>query len=375
MSKHKQTRRAVVRYNQVFSYEHLLASHFKSRRGKRLRETNIKYDAYQDRNLNKLEKSLKDGTYTIKNLYSFTIREPKERKIVANQYEDKIVQRCICDYMLEPIIAPVLILDNYASQPGKGTDFARARFEKFLRKYIKKYHTNQGYVLQIDIKSYFGSIDREILYSMVEKLPIDDRCKKILHMQIYSYRPEDTAGICIGFQTMQWLAVYYMNGLDHHIKETLRASYYGRYMDDLVIIHNDLDELQDWFKSIQNYLENKLNLKLNTKSKIRRLSDNTTWLGFKYRIDDSCNIIKKVNKDTLKRFLRRLRKYNRMYMDEELAFENIAASINSWKSHVLKCDNSAKLLKYLDKKALEIFGEEFYARYKASYKDPKIKRK
>ena len=374
ISKHNKERREEIKYENVFTYPNLLSSHLKSRRGKRARETNIKYDSYQKRNLLKLKEKLLDGTYEIRDLYSFTIFEPKERAIVANQYEDKIVQRCICDYILEPSISHRLIFDNYASQPGKGTDLARERFEENLKKYIKKYHSNKGYILQIDIKSYFASIDRKILSDMVNTLNIDIRCKEIVNMEIYAHEKESAKGVCIGFQTMQWLAVFYLNGLDHYIKEVLRAKYYGRYMDDLYIMHNDLNTLKDWFNEISKYIKEELKLELNKKSKIRKLSDNILWLGFKYRINDSNAVICRVNKESMCRYLRRLKKYYKELNDERVGYESIVASINSWRAHLMKCTNSTTMIKRLDTKIEEIFGTDFLEQIRQDCKYPANKR-
>ena len=41
--------------------------------------------------------------------------------------------------------------------------------------------------------------------------------------------------------TSQLLAIYYLNNLDHFIKEKLKCKYYIRYMDDLIIIDSNKD--------------------------------------------------------------------------------------------------------------------------------------
>ena len=142
-------------YDNVFTYDHFLRSFYQCRKGKRFRKTVIDYESNLPRNIEKLYQILKKRQYRIGNLYQFTIREPKKRDIVANQFADKIIQRALCDYMLQPLIAHKLIYDNYASQPGKGTDIAKDLLQHFMRKYFLKYHTNDGYVLRCDIKSYF----------------------------------------------------------------------------------------------------------------------------------------------------------------------------------------------------------------------------
>lgn len=157
-----------------------------------------------------------------------------------------------CTYILEPLIAPKLIFDNYASQHGKGTDLARNRLEKFLKKYWNTYHTNEGYELRCDIKSYFGTIDRDTLFEMIKRLPMDEGCLEINWILIYSHKPEKKSGVCIGFHSMQWMAVYYMNGLDHFIKENLHIKWYGRYNDDFYLIHPDKDTLNIVMKRFAN---------------------------------------------------------------------------------------------------------------------------
>lgn len=50
---------------------------------------------------------------------------------------------------------------------------------------------------------------------------------------------DSTDGLPLGYQTSQLLALMYLDEFDHWVKETLHARYYGRYMDDFYIIHED----------------------------------------------------------------------------------------------------------------------------------------
>lgn len=64
----------------------------------------------------------------------------------------------------------------------------------------------------------------------------------------------DDPGIPIGNQTSQWFAVMYLSGLDHFIKEKLGIRYYGRYMDDFYLIHEDKAYLQCCRREIEKYV-------------------------------------------------------------------------------------------------------------------------
>ncbi|MBK7410377.1 MAG: RNA-directed DNA polymerase [Saprospirales bacterium] len=48
----------------------------------------------------------------------------------------------------------------------------------------------------------------------------------------------------IGNLTSQYFANHYLSGLDHFIKEGLRIKAYVRYMDDLILWHNDKETLK-----------------------------------------------------------------------------------------------------------------------------------
>ena len=252
----------------VFTYDKLYQSYKECRKGKRFRAATIKYHTNLNTNLTKLLKRLRNGTYHIQGLYSFVIYEPKKRYITANHFEDKIVQRLLCDHVLKPLIQDRLIYDNYASQPFKGTHLATKRLEKFMYSFNKEQNfTNNGYVLVCDIKKFFYFIDRTIMFQMVDKLPMDNRLKRLIEDEMYrygsipnEYTDDPNLGLCIGFQTSQWLAVYYLNGLDHFIKEKLGIKYYGRYMDDFYLIHSDYQYLEYCRNEIDKYLSEKLHL-------------------------------------------------------------------------------------------------------------------
>jgi retron-type reverse transcriptase len=46
-------------------------------------------------------------------------------------------------------------------------------------------------------------------------------------------------GLPIGNLTSQLFSNIYLNEFDHYIKEELAINYYGRYVDDFVLIHHD----------------------------------------------------------------------------------------------------------------------------------------
>lgn len=79
-------------------------------------------------------------------------------------------------------------------------------------------------------------------------------------------------GIPLGFYTSQWLSNWYLQGLDHYIKERLGAVHYMRYMDDMVIFGSNKKVLHQTRQAISDYLENELGLSLKDNWQIFRFS-------------------------------------------------------------------------------------------------------
>lgn len=129
---------------------------------------------------------------------------------------------------------------------------------KQIKKWIKKDGKDCKYCLKMDIKRYFDSIPHPILLRRLRELIHDDRFYALLE-EIISVT--DT-GIPLGFYLSQWIANWYLQGLDHYIKEQLKARYYIRYMDDMVIFGPNKRKLHEMRREIARYLEEELGLKM-----------------------------------------------------------------------------------------------------------------
>ncbi len=86
----------------------------------------------------------------------------------------------------------------------------------------------------------------------------------------------------LGNLTSQFFANVYLNELDQLVKHKLKAKYYIRYVDDFVILHTSKEQLINWKKEIENFLNQKLKLELHPdKSKIINLSKGIDFVGFR----------------------------------------------------------------------------------------------
>jgi len=72
-------------------------------------------------------------------------------------------------------------------------------------------------------------------------------------------------GFPIGNLTSQLFGNIYLNDFDHYIKYKLGIKYYGRYVDDFVIVHPNKEYLKSIIPLLSDYLQSHLSLKLHPK--------------------------------------------------------------------------------------------------------------
>jgi len=78
--------------------------------------------------------------------------------------------------------------------------------------------------------------------------------------------------------TSQVFALFYLNDLDHFIKEKLKIKYYVRYQDDFVLLHQSKEYLKYCLKEIEEFLKRE-KLELNKKTRIFKSTNNFIFLG------------------------------------------------------------------------------------------------
>jgi len=315
--------------------------------------------------LAKLQKELKDKTYKLSPPNEFILNERGKTRVVSGDHiRDKVVKRALCDEVLIPSVEKYLIHDNGASLKGKGVSFTRNRLEVHLRRYYLKNGSNEGYILLGDYSKYFDNVQHELLINMFKAVIKDDLAiwliEKVLEQaridvsfmddvefaeslntlfNSLDYEKIDKSLLTgekflakhmnIGDQVAQVAGIFYPHRLDNYIKIVEGMEYYGRYMDDFYVIHQDKDYLKSLVKRIE--IEAGENgIVLNPKkTMICKLSEHWRYLQVQHALTDTGRIIKKIHPKRLTAMRKKLNKLvNKL---SEVDFTNY---YNSWfKNH------------------------------------------
>lgn len=341
-------------FNKVFTYEHLYKSYLKCRRNVRWKSSTQKYISNAPLNVYNTYEQLHNGTFKSDGFYEFDLYERgKARHIRSVSINERVVQRCLCDYSLVPMMRRSLIYDNGASLQNKGYSFAVKRINRHIRWHYRHYGNN-GYVLLFDFSSYFDNISHELLEKIIRKEYDDER---IIGLLMHFIKMFGNIGLGLGSQISQVFALSVANELDHFIKETLCIHCYGRYMDDGYLIHQNKEYLQECLVRIQEKCK-ELGLILNLKkTRIIPIRRNFKWLKIKFRLTETGYIVKRIWHKSVVRMRRKLKKLKRKLDAGLLAMSDIIASYESWKSHTLGLDAYRTLFE-MDKLFCSLFGNE-----------------
>jgi retron-type reverse transcriptase len=339
-------------FEKVYNFENLYRAYRKARRGKRWKGAAAKFEVNLLEALNLLSVQLQSHTYRLSPYNTFKVYEPKERVVMSNSYKDKVVQHALCDNVLEPRVRSTFIKDNYASQVGKGTHFGLERLEGFMRRFYRVRGVD-GWVLKCDISKYFYNIKHDALKSLIRKYISDPDCLWLLDMIIDS--TEGNVGIPIGNQSSQIFALLYLSSLDHMVKEKLGIKFYGRYMDDFYLIHEDKEYLRYCWKEIERHV-NELGLSLNAKTNIYPLKNGIDFLGFHSYLTESGAVIRKVRRKSKNNARRRLTKMRGLLETGKITPEKVEQSYKSWRGHASK-GNCYHLIRNMDQHYNKLFGQ------------------
>jgi len=381
----------------VFSSDEIHDAYLDCRRRKRGTANALRFEMNQAGNLLDLEEELNSGSYRPSRSVCFVNLRPKPREIFAADFRDRVVHHLFVRE-IEDHWERVFIHDSYACRPGKGTHAAVDRLERFVRS-VTRGGRQRAWFLQFDIHNFFMSIDRRVLFEFIDsalryqygvprgKLPLFcpdlDRYRAmrdlaqvlILHDPTENYirkSPPETwrhiadhktlfncpeyKGLPIGNLTSQFFGNVYLNALDQFVKHELKARHYVRYVDDAILVHEDRHVLADWKDAVEEFLAEKLLLRLNEgATRLKPVSCGINFLGYVVHPDHRLtrrrvagNFRSKLEEARVLLVAHDSQTRTTTCRFDHDVLERLLATLNSYLAHLAKADSHRLLASLLD---------------------------
>jgi len=269
-----------MNYPELTSVENLFQGWNEFKVGKRKKKDVQVFERNLEDNLFALQRQLKNKAYRHGNYQAFYVHDPKKRHIHKASVADRVVHHLLYRYLYQ-LFDKSFIFDSYSCRLQKGTHKGVLRLEKFTR-IVSKNDTRTCWALKLDIKKFFANVDHKTLFKLLSKKINDSDILWLLSEVIESFHSDsgEGKGIPLGNLTSQIFANIYMNELDQFIKHELKVTYYLRYADDFIVLSYSND-LNQWIKQINVFLEEKLKLELHPEKIIlRKLEWGIDFLGY-----------------------------------------------------------------------------------------------
>lgn len=334
----------------IFTLEKLFKAYKECQKGKKNTVNALMFELHREKNLMSLLDDLTSRRYEISRHICFIVTVPTPREIFAADFRDRIVHHLLCNE-ISGVFEVDFILHSYANRRGKGTHKAVEQLRKDIRQVKNK--TEEGQYLKLDIQSFFRSINREILFALVEKKLDDPResltftgmwqeevlwlAKKIIfhdpttnylykgNLDKKSLIPKHKSlfyaqgcGLPIGNLTSQFFANVYLNELDQFVTMTLGVERYVRYVDDFVLVDEDKNKLKSLIAPIDMFLKERLALRVHPgKIQLQETRKGVDFLGYFIRPNHTL-----VRQKVVRRCKKRLQDFSEAFSADDICHED-----------------------------------------------------
>lgn len=188
----------------------------------------------------------------------------KERVIkIPKFYPDQCSHHAIIQ-----IIKPLVLKSSYYWSCANIDERGTSRAQRGSRR-ITLSPKPMTYCAKMDIRKFYPSLKNEKLKSFLRTKIKDVKALEILDIII-----DTSDGLPIGNYTSPWLAEWYLQRLDHYIKEELHIKKYVRYADDIVMADTNKKKLSSAMHKVINYISSELDLQVKDNYQLFKIMKN-----------------------------------------------------------------------------------------------------
>ena len=338
--------------------EDVFEAYYDCRKHKRNKSGALQFEVNLEENVISLWRSLCDGTYAPQASTVFIVEKPVVREVFAASFRDRIVHHLLLRY-LNPLFERYFIYDSYACREQKGTHFGIKRAACFIKE-CSDGGQKSCWILKMDIRSFFMSINRKRLYEnlsvfidanyheknvafvkhLCRTVIFNDPTKQCIFKSpahkwnglaqgksLFSARED--CGLPIGNFTSQVFANFYLSSFDHFIKHECGVRYYGRYVDDCIFVHESKQFLKHIAKKAERFLSENLLLAFNPgKLYLQHYRHGVRFLGCFIKPSHTV-----VNYRTVNNFKQKIARFNALAIEhkpDKQERDSFISSVNSY---------------------------------------------
>lgn len=345
----------------MITLQEVFDAYYQCRKNKRRTINQIKFELDFEHNCIQLWRDINNHEYEIGTSICFIVTRPKLREIFAADFRDRVVHHIIMN-KIEPLLEKRFIYDAYNCRKGKGTLFGVNRLDEAIRKCSENY-TKDCYVAKFDLKGFFMSISKPLLWQKIEQFINDNyfeadkedllyltklivmncpqyNCVRKGPLQLWDKLEKDkslftvdpSCGLAIGNLPSQIFANFYLDELDHTLTNIF--DFYGRYVDDFYIVDKDKRKILVHIQVIRDITQ-KYKIKLHPKKMyLQHYTKGCSFTGSVVKMNR-----RYAGNRTVGNCIHCIQ-YNNRFIEEYRA-ESFVCSINSYFGYFVHCNSYA----------------------------------
>ena len=261
---------------------------------------------YIKENWGSIREQIRHREYKPQPVRRVEIPKPKGgvRKLGIPTVMDRVIQQGIVQ-AIGPMCEPLFSEYSYGFRPNRSCEMAIRQLLLYL---------NEGYewIVDIDLEKFFDNVPQDRLMSLVHDIIKDGATESLIRkylkagvMTQQGYE-ETNLGTPQGGNLPPLLSNVMLNELDKELEA--RGLHFTRYADDCVIAVKSEASAKRVMRTVTDWIERKLGLKVNmTKTRIARPMK-VKYLGFGFYKDNKTKEWKcRPHKDSIERFKRKLK--------------------------------------------------------------------
>lgn len=267
--------------------EDFIEAYMECRKNKRSTANSIKFEVDWESKLMDLYHQVNQGLYKISRSICFIVRKGVKapREVFAADFRDRIVHHLLFK-KLNPYIEEYMVKRRYSSRKGFGTLDSSNQVYQGILELTNNFQDQDCWVSKFDIKSFFMSIDRKLLWKelrqFIKKVYTNPDISLILHLvkmvvlndptlecikkspdHLWKLVPDHKSlfkipkgkGLAIGNLTSQLFANFFLTSIDKFIEK--HFPHHTGFVDDHAIVTKHKDKLLHFFDKLRSKLAKK----------------------------------------------------------------------------------------------------------------------